>query len=237
MKEIQVKVETGRMDVLVTVAQQTKVSEVIAEAVKQAGYDADGTYALQFGDQILEPQRPLVSYHIESGTVLILTDGGGGAAAIGSEVAAAYVSSEVPHLIRLGEGKWTIHVLEPTVFRVHMKSPIDGEPYILEFRCDGYRGMPPYIDFVDPIDSTVGIARAYPKSADGWFHSTPCICKPFSRKAYSAVGGPHGDWKYPDWVRNSPNLNTLGDILLGIYARITSTQLYQGPMQPRPKEA
>lgn len=150
-------------------------------------------------------------------------------------LAAACLASELPHAVALGKEKWTIYLLDAVTFRAYMRSPLDQEIYIAQFACDGYREKPPLIEFLDPVDGQPGTQRAYPKSSDSWFHNLPCVCKPFSRKAYSAHGGPHQDWTFPDWVRNAANHNTIGDMLLGIYSRIADSHWYQGPMQSRPR--
>lgn len=79
MKEVTVTVQTGRKDVVLTVSQETKIETIIQEAVKEAGYDPNGKYVLLLGEERLDPQRTLVSYHVGEQVTLVLTDAGGGA--------------------------------------------------------------------------------------------------------------------------------------------------------------
>ena len=64
-----------------TLPQQTKVSDLIAQAVADFG-SAAGSYSLvrpSHGDEPLDPQRPLVSYHLDPNEVLVLSAITGGA--------------------------------------------------------------------------------------------------------------------------------------------------------------
>ena len=114
-----------------------------------------------------------------------------------------------------------------------------GDRFIVEARCDHYKEMPPYIDFIDPDSGEKGTARAYPKGRDSFFHTCgPCICAPFSRKAYKSVvtTGPHGDWNLSDWMNSTAegvrwsNHSTLGGIFGMIQARLNRPDLYGGRM-------
>jgi hypothetical protein len=116
----------------------------------------------------------------------------------------------------------------------------NGDPYIIEARCDDYKAMPPFFEFIDPDTGQHGTRRAYPKTTDSFFHdSGPCICAPFSRKAYKAVvdTGPHNDWQFGDWQTSTANnvqwanASKLGDMLGLINTRISRPDLYKGRMQ------
>jgi len=78
--EITVTVQTGRGSKTETFPKQTKVEDVIAWAIQQFGLSPSEPYELvrQNGGVPLEPQRPLVSYHIEDGEILIVSAAGTG---------------------------------------------------------------------------------------------------------------------------------------------------------------
>lgn len=60
--------------------QSTKIEQVIADARAVFNFvEGDNKYALLRGQETLEPQRTIVSYHIESGTLLVLSVQGGNA--------------------------------------------------------------------------------------------------------------------------------------------------------------
>jgi hypothetical protein len=115
-----------------------------------------------------------------------------------------------------------------------------GDLFIVEFQCDDYKEVPPFIEFVDPDTGVRGTKRAYPKTIDSFFHeSGPCICAPFSRKAYKSVvdTGPHQDWQFGDWQTSTANnvrwsnASKLGDMIGMIHTRLSRSDLYQGRMQ------
>src|SRR5437867_9372005 len=60
---------------------------------------------------------------------------------------------------------------------------------------------PPTVEFVSCDRTERGTKRLYPQG----FHSTPCICMRYNRKAYTERGGPHGDWRLLDWRLPSGN--------------------------------
>jgi hypothetical protein len=62
-------------------AKTTKVQEVIQQVITKFGFAPDGNYKLKVKGQndFLEPERPLVSYHLPDHTVLVFTDLGKGA--------------------------------------------------------------------------------------------------------------------------------------------------------------
>jgi hypothetical protein len=58
----------------------TKVERVIADARSVFGFvEEDSKYTLLHGREVLEPHRPLASYRIEDGTLLVLSVQGGNA--------------------------------------------------------------------------------------------------------------------------------------------------------------
>jgi len=116
-----------------------------------------------------------------------------------------------------------------------------GDLFIVEIRCDNYKEWPPYFEFIDPETGERATKHAYPKTTDSFFHdSGPCICAPFSRKAYKSVvaTGPHGDdWKLGDWQTSTANnvawanYSKLGDMIGLIGNRLIQPGLYKGRMQ------
>jgi hypothetical protein len=114
-----------------------------------------------------------------------------------------------------------------------------GDLFIIEIRCDDYKEIPPFFEFIDPETGQRGTRHAYPKATDSFFHNSgPCICAPFNRKAYKSVAptGPHGDWNFGDWQSSTANnvqwvnCSKLGDMLGAIYTRISRPDLYRGRM-------
>jgi hypothetical protein len=114
-----------------------------------------------------------------------------------------------------------------------------GELFIVEARCDDYKQVPPYFEFIDPDTGERGTRHAYPTSTDSFFHgSGPCICARFSRKAYKTIieTGPHADWQFGDWQTASDaymqwaNCSKLGDMLGAIHTRLVRPDLYKGRM-------
>jgi hypothetical protein len=114
-----------------------------------------------------------------------------------------------------------------------------GDLFIVEVKCDNYKEWPPFFEFIDPVSGARGTPHAYPKTTDSLFHGTgPCICAPFSRKAYKCVveTGPHADWNLGDWQTstangtNWSNYSKLGDMLGLISSRISRLDLFRGRM-------
>jgi len=130
---------------------------------------------------------------------------------------------------------WEISPLDENAlsFNVKLTSPIDKESFIVSFRCDNYRELPPYIDFIDPNSGQSGLKKSYPLSSDGFCHQNALICHPCSRKAYRDLNGPHGDWRLVDWERNPKTgaLKSIPAILLAIYERISQPGVYRGRMK------
>jgi hypothetical protein len=117
---------------------------------------------------------------------------------------------------------------------ITMKSTIDSEVYILEARCDDYKALPPYFEFIHPETKERGTKRCYP--ADGsFFYNTPdkppCICVQWNRKAYTTEGGPHNDWAMSNWLSYRPGMTTLGDFFHLVQRQMNNKQMYKGRME------
>lgn len=121
--------------------------------------------------------------------------------------------------------------LEQLIFTVRIRSSIDNEEYVMEFKCDNYKETPPFIEFINPVTGERGTRKVYPKNGNGFFHSTPCICAQFNRKAYKEFGGPHGDWSIGNWINLRPEVSTLGDMITLIQRLINNRNFYGGRME------
>lgn len=80
-KEIKVTIQTSRGTRDFLFPKESKISEVTAEVVKTFGFAPGDRFELVLASnpsQPLDPNRPLVSYHITDGTILILTSTGSG---------------------------------------------------------------------------------------------------------------------------------------------------------------
>lgn len=79
-KDITLKIQSTRGTREFTYPQQTKISQAIADAVAAFGFAAGDRFELVLASnqEVLQPERTLVSYKIENGAVLILTSIGGG---------------------------------------------------------------------------------------------------------------------------------------------------------------
>ncbi len=128
--------------------------------------------------------------------------------------------------------------LEKLTIKVTMRAHNDDK-YILIGQFDDYKEKPPLLEFVDPDTGQTSTPHAYPKCRDSLFHGNgPCICAPFSRKAYKDYrdGAPHGDWKFVDWMSAKAsnvdwsNYNTLPAMLGLIQTRLSRPDLYEGRM-------
>ena len=75
-----------------------------------------------------------------------------------------------------------------------------GTKFFAEFDCRDYPLYPPTIEFTDETRTSRGSHFLYPNV----FHTTPCVCMRYSRKAYTERGGPHGDWRLIDWHLATP---------------------------------
>jgi hypothetical protein len=76
-KELEVKLETTQGTWETTFDKNAKVQEVIQAVVQHFGFASNGNYELRMAkvpDTALQPERPLVSYHVQDGDILIFTD-------------------------------------------------------------------------------------------------------------------------------------------------------------------
>ncbi|MDE2654116.1 MAG: hypothetical protein OXI71_09925 [Gemmatimonadota bacterium] len=101
--------------------------------------------------------------------------------------------------------------------RVTGASCVDEEEYVVEMLFDGYRAIPPFVEFLDPDTGEAGTPAAYPSC----FHTYPCICAVFNRKTYGQHSGLHKEWQYEDWTTN-PATEDIGGILNHVYASINN---------------
>ena len=69
--------------------------------------------------------------------------------------------------------------------RVTGISRTEKETYVVEMRFDGYRGIPPFVEFVHPETGELGVRAAYPSC----FHQRLCICARYNRKTYKGHSG------------------------------------------------
>lgn len=126
---------------------------------------------------------------------------------------------------------WEIdHSPDDLLFTARMTSRVDNEPYVLEFRCDDYKELPPYIELIHPETGERGTPRAYPRNGRSFFHTHPCICAPFNRKAYAGYAGIHGEWAIGNWMALREGVSTLGAMLLLIQNLINNPDVYHGRM-------
>lgn len=80
-KDVQVEVQSTRGSKTFTFAKEAKISDVIKTAAEAFGFSPGDTFRLVLKSnpsEPLQPNRTLVSYHVDDGTVLILTDVGSG---------------------------------------------------------------------------------------------------------------------------------------------------------------
>jgi hypothetical protein len=80
-KTLEIKIQSTRGTQGFSFPKETKVADVIAAAVAAFGFAAGDKFELVLATnpaESLQPERPLVSYHIADGTVLVLTAIGGG---------------------------------------------------------------------------------------------------------------------------------------------------------------
>lgn len=114
------------------------------------------------------------------------------------------------------------------VVTVEMQSAIDQQVYIVEARCNDYRAIPPYFEFIDRQSGQRGTSHCYP-AGGSYFHPKPCVCVQWNRKAYQTEGGPHGDWPMANWGAAWPGI-VLGDMFLLIQLQINKRDVYKGRM-------
>lgn len=111
--------------------------------------------------------------------------------------------------------------------RVTGVSRVDEEMYVVEMRFDGYRAIPPYVEFVHRETGERGVRSAYPSC----FHRHPCICAPYNRKTYPEHTGLHSDWRYGDWS-SEPGTEQISGMLNHIFASINNHfESYKGRME------
>jgi hypothetical protein len=97
-----------------------------------------------------------------------------------------------------------------------------GEPFVAEFDCRDFAMYPPTIEFVDAERKNRALPALYPAG----FHTMPCICARYNRKAYSERGGPHGDWRLIDWqlpTSNGVALDTLTMVVSDLHSKISAS--------------
>lgn len=112
---------------------------------------------------------------------------------------------------------------------VKMRSIIDREVFIIEARCENYKEIPPYFEFIHPDTGERGTPSCYP-SGGSFFHSTPCICVQWNRKAYQSEGGPHNNWDLANWMQARPSTVWLGDMFHLVQKEINKNGQYKGRM-------
>jgi hypothetical protein len=103
-------------------------------------------------------------------------------------------------------------------FYVEIKNQ-NSERFYAEFLCLEYPLHPPTIEFVSEDRSERGTHRLYPNG----FHTTPCVCMRYNRKAYSERGGPHGDWRLLDWrlpTSHGVAIDTLALMISDLHSKI-----------------
>jgi hypothetical protein len=79
--DIDVKIQSTRGAKDFSFPKQTKVADVIAKALTAFGFAPGDKFELVLASnpgEALQPERPLVSYHVADGMVLVLTAIGGG---------------------------------------------------------------------------------------------------------------------------------------------------------------
>lgn len=97
-----------------------------------------------------------------------------------------------------------------------------GDRFPAEFDCRDYPAYPPTIEFLDEAHSARGLRSLYPNV----FHSTPCICARYNRKAYAERGGPHGDWRLVDWqlpTSNGVAIDSIAMMLSDLHGKIAAS--------------
>jgi hypothetical protein len=95
----------------------------------------------------------------------------------------------------------------------------DSDQFCAEFNCAEYPMFPPNVEFVSLDRSERGNARLYPQG----FHTTPCVCMRYNRKAYGERGGPHSDWRLLDWrlpTGNGVGIDSLALMISDLHSKI-----------------
>ena len=80
-KTLEIKIQSTRGTKDFSFPKETKVSDVIAAVITAFGFAPGDRFELVLASnpgEPLQPERPLVSYHITDGAILVLTAVGGG---------------------------------------------------------------------------------------------------------------------------------------------------------------
>lgn len=94
-----------------------------------------------------------------------------------------------------------------------------GIEFFAEFNCADYPALPPTIEFVNENRMMRGTRNLYPDV----FHSNPCICMRYNRKAHGEMGGPHNEWRLIDWQLATPGggpIDTLAMMISDMHVKI-----------------
>jgi len=153
------------------------------------------------------------------------------------EITRAILRQELPAVQELGRTHhWgIIPNLARLVVTVTMYG-YNGDLFILEAECTDYKEVPPFFEFLDPDTGERGTKHAYPKGHDTFFHTAPCVCAPFNRKAYKTMDpvGPHADWSLGDWMQSTAqnitweNYATLASMFGLVQTRLSREEFYKG---------
>ncbi len=95
----------------------------------------------------------------------------------------------------------------------------DRIEFYAEFNCADYPALPPTIEFVDETRTQRGAKNLYPNV----FHTNPCICMRYNRKAHGEMGGPHGEWRLIDWHLATPGggpIDSLAMMISDLHVKI-----------------
>jgi hypothetical protein len=106
-------------------------------------------------------------------------------------------------------------------FRVVFRNA-KGDRFYAEFDCRDFPLYPPTVEFTDAAGAVRGLAGLYP----GGFHTMPCVCMRYNRKAYGDRGGPHGDWRLIDWHLATPGggaIDSLPMIVSDLHSKIVQS--------------
>lgn len=150
---------------------------------------------------------------------------------VAPEITRAILKEEIEAMKPLAASfEWTVTSdFETLVVTVKMRSRVDNEVYIVEARCDDYKELPPFFEFIHPETGERGIQRGYPNGGS-YFHSHPCICVEWNRKTY--INGPHQrDWQLANWQSKRPSMTALGDMFHLIQTEINKKGQYVGRKQ------
>lgn len=97
----------------------------------------------------------------------------------------------------------------------------DGVKFYAEFDCADYPALPPTVEFVNENRTERGARHLYPNV----FHTTPCVCMRYNRKAHGEMGGPHGEWRLIDWQLATPGggpIDSLAMMISDLHVKILS---------------